>query len=227
MARAERTVRTGEAAGPPETIRCRQRQLVRRMMHRMVAPEPARAMRRAMKPVVAELLTDEAGDPPAPLVHRHGPEPVMPDPVHCIAIEGQRQQPAQRIFADQEVSHRHRRGAPVVTVPAASNGEHHGFGQRRHEHHRNTVFEDRQQHVHARILRIGMRASVDRQASYRKSKVIRQTLATRTRQNCAALASDDPRSKPDAWDGSAIRKRRGLARDARRRHLLSKARRAA
>src|ERR1700722_20288264 len=88
------------------------------------APEPARPMGSAVEPVIAELLTNETSQPSAPMVHRQRPEPVLPEPVHKMAIERQWQQPAQRILTNEKVGHRHTGCLPVVASPAVPDSKH-------------------------------------------------------------------------------------------------------
>ncbi|MDT4852964.1 hypothetical protein FQZ97_872180 [compost metagenome] len=140
--------RAGEPAGPAEAVGGRQVQLVRRMVHGVGAPEPAHAVRGAVVPVVAELLADEAGEPAGPVVHRQREEPVGVEPVHGADPEGQRQQPAQRVFAHQEVEHRDARRLPVVAAPAVAPRQHQRFGQRGKQHHRDGNLEDQHEHGH-------------------------------------------------------------------------------
>ena len=85
-------------------------------MHRVVAPEPAHAVRGAVVPVVAELLADEEQQHRDPAVERDRRQAVLIGPANERRGDRQRQPDAHRNACD-EVEQRHAECAPVVAPP--------------------------------------------------------------------------------------------------------------
>ena len=82
------------AAEPPEdadAVGRTQVEFVGRVVHRVVAPEPAHPMRGAVVPVVAELLADEQRQHGHPAVQRNGVHPVLVSPHDQRHGDAQRQ----------------------------------------------------------------------------------------------------------------------------------------
>ena len=76
--RREKHRRAGYLAGQAEPVSRRERQLVRRVVNRMRRPEKTDAVRRAVVPVVAELLADKEQEHHQRAVERDGEDPVIP-----------------------------------------------------------------------------------------------------------------------------------------------------
>jgi len=161
--------RTREAASPAEPVCGRKIELIRRMVHGVCAPEPAHPMRRAVIPVVAEFLADEAGQPTTPMTDRHSPESVLPDPVHGVAPERERQQPAQRILANEKIGDRHCGCFPVVALSTVPESKNQRLCHRGDENHSISVFQQRKQSSHNRTVGSMMSCSVDRNPMRRNS----------------------------------------------------------
>ncbi len=120
----------GGATQDADPVRRRQVELVGRVVHGVVAPEPAHAVRGAVEPVVAELLADEEGEQGGRAVERDGADAVPVGERDQRRGDRERQEDLHR-DAREQVEQRDRAGAPVVR---AQPGEDDRLGERGDDH---------------------------------------------------------------------------------------------
>ncbi|CAL8475911.1 protein of unknown function (plasmid) [Caballeronia sp. S22] len=140
--RSEEDGRSGDLGQPAETKRGRQRQLVRRVMDRVIRPEEADRVRRAVIPVVAELLSDEEQEERERGVRRDRVDAMLPREVENRRRERDRHEREQ--LAADEVGERDPGLVPVEGTVGALvlEVQDDGFDQRRGENDAHRVQRD-------------------------------------------------------------------------------------